>query len=62
MLRWMSGVTRENRTRNEYVRGNIGAVLNSDVFSRGGTMRGRIIIILIHQFYYIFIFMFVYKN
>jgi len=30
MLRWMSGVTKEDRIRNEYVRGNIEIVPNVD--------------------------------
>jgi hypothetical protein len=35
MLRWMSGVTREDRIRNEYVRGSI------DVASIVDKMRGN---------------------
>jgi len=30
MLRWMSGVIREDRIRNEYVRGSIGVALIVD--------------------------------
>jgi hypothetical protein len=30
ILRWMSGVTRENRIRNEYLRGRIGVALIVD--------------------------------